>query len=113
MDNIFTLACCGKSSYAMAWELELGDPDVRQKLIDGDPVIFKLEDGTQMCLRMVESMLLAESVSPNGERSMDWYCQDQFIAEDGTALTDKEFLKQIFLRARRKKLDDLLGAFVE
>lgn len=112
MNKVFTLACCGESSYAMAWELELGDPDVRKELTEGDSVTFKLEDGTQMCLRMAENLLLAESVNADGERSMDWYSPAQY-AKDDEEITTKEFLKRIFLRARATKLTELVGAFIE
>lgn len=90
----------------------MGDIDIRRELAEGNPVTFKLEDGTQMCLRMIEGLLFAESVTDEGERSMYWYSPSQF-AEDDEEITDKEFLKRIFIRARKKKVDELLGAFVE
>lgn len=116
MDNkVFSLACSGKNSWSYAWELELGNPEYRRKLAEGDAVIFKLEDGTQMCLKMASSyILLAESVTTEGERSMDWYWANNFEDDDEEELLfGDEFLKRIYNRARRKKSEELLGAFAE
>lgn len=115
MDNhILSLMCSGSAdSWANAWELELGDRALRQHLAAGDAVSFKLEDGTQMCLKMASAtLLLAESVTVEGERDIEWYWADRFT-EDDEELTAVEFLKRIYNRARRKKPEELLGAFAE
>lgn len=115
MDNhMFSLMCSGESdSWANAWELELGDRALRQHLAAGDAVSFKLEDGTQMCLKMASAtLLLAESVTTEGERDIEWYWADRFT-EDGEEISGTEFLKRIYNRARRKKPEELLGAFAE
>ena len=114
VNHVFSLMCSGESdSWANAWELALGDRTLRQHLAAGDTVSFKLEDGTQMCLKMASAtLLLAESVTTEGERDITWYWADQF-AEDDEELTACEFLRRIYLRARRQKPERLLGAFVE
>lgn len=115
MDNhVFSLACSGMAgSWPNAWQLVLGDQVLRQRLAAGVAASFKLEDGTQMCLKMASAtILLAESVTTEGERDIEWYWADRFT-EDDEELTAVEFLKRIYNRARRKKPEELLGAFAE
>lgn len=112
--KIFSLACSGMAgSWPYAWQLELGDRILRQRLAAGVAVSFKLSDGTQMCLKMASAiLLLVESVDADGERSIEWYWADRFT-EDGEEISGAEFLKRIYNRARRKKPEELLGAFAE
>ena len=113
VNHVFSLWCSGESSEANAWELALGDRSLRQHLAAGDTISFMLEDGTSVCLKMAsDTLLLAESVTSEGKRGITWYRADQFM-EDEEKLTACEFLRQIYLRARRQKPENLLGAFVE
>ena len=115
MDSkIFSLACSGQiGSGPYAWELVLGNMEYRNKLLAGECVCFKLEDDTQMCLKMVGRwVLLAESITTDGYRSTDWYCAESFL-EDDEEPTAREFLRRIYLCARRQKPEHLLGAFPE
>ena len=118
MDNkIFSLGCVRENSCPYAWELELGNREIRQKLEDGDCVFFNLRDGTQMCLKMASNyLLLAESVSPSGQRGMSWYWSHHFVdyeVEDDDGLTAGELLRRIYLRAKEQNPKELIGAFAE